>query len=78
MRLSAQMDLSVLLSMGADGGQRIQMEVSVVIKNAGRAREDVTMTMNAMDLLYVVMEVVSLGQLRSVALQGKLVLFHFH
>ena len=78
MTLNVQMDLSVLPSMGADGGQPTHSRLSVVILNAGRAREDVNMTTNVMDLLYVVMGVVSLGQLRSVALRGKLGSFYFH
>ena len=68
MTLNAQMDLSVLLSMDADGGQPTHNRFFVVKLNAGRAREDVNMTMNVMDLLYVAMEVVSMGQQLSVAL----------
>ena len=58
--------------MVADGGQRTQVQVSADSLNAGMAREDVEMTENVMDPLYVVMEAVSMEPLQSVALQGKL------
>ena len=70
--LNVQTDMYVQLNMGADGGQKTQFQVSVLEPNAGKAKEGVKMTRNVMDPLYVVMEVVSMGQQRSVALQGKL------
>ena len=61
--LSVYTDLSVPLSMGAEGSPRTSIPISAPQLSARRVREDARMTRNVMDPSHVVMEAVPMGQL---------------